>query len=72
MPRAVGKSVLRNRIRRRLREIFRTHRESIKGGWDIVLNPRRAVAEVPFTTLTREMLRLLQSAPEGKSPESSS
>lgn len=64
--------MLRNRIKRRLREIFRTHRESIEGGWDVVLNPRRGVAQAPFVTLRREILGLLQqakAAPKARLPE---
>src|SRR5579883_3030510 len=38
-PRALGKAVVRNRIRRRLREVFRLNQAAIPPGWDIVLNP---------------------------------
>jgi ribonuclease P protein component len=60
-PIAVGNAVVRNRVRRRLREVFRLHRATIPGGWDIVLNPRPAVATMPFSQLVEQMLRLFPS-----------
>jgi len=58
VPARLGSAVLRNRMKRRLREAFRLNRSAIPGGWDVVLNPREAVAEVPFPALVRELLRL--------------
>jgi ribonuclease P protein component len=63
VPRALGKSVLRNRVKRRLREVFRVNRRALPGGWDIVLNPGQQVAEVPFPRLEEEILRLLPHVP---------
>ena len=63
VPRAVGKSVLRNRVKRRLREVFRVNLPTLPGGWDIVLNPGERVAAVPFPRLEEEILRLLPHAP---------
>lgn len=57
---ALGGAVVRNRMRRRLREIVRVHREEIPAGWDIVIHPKRSVAKAPFAALTAEFLRLLQ------------
>jgi ribonuclease P protein component len=62
-PRALGKAVVRNRIRRRLREVFRLNQAAIPPGWDIVLNPRPAVADLPFQVLVREILRLFPKEP---------
>jgi ribonuclease P protein component len=59
---ALGGAVVRNRIRRRLREIVRCHRMEIPAGWDIVIHPKSAVAKAPFAVLTADLLRLLQSA----------
>ena len=58
---ALGGAVVRNRIRRRLREIVRCHRGEIPVGWDMVIHPKSAVAKAPFAALTSDLLRLLQS-----------
>jgi ribonuclease P protein component len=41
LPRAFGKSVKRNRAKRRLREILRLRFSEIAPKWDLVINPRR-------------------------------
>ncbi len=64
---ALGGAVVRNRMRRRMREIVRCHRQEIPAGWDIVIHPKSAMARAPFATLTADLLRLLQSGgPNGK------
>ncbi len=62
-PTRLGSAVLRNRIKRRLREVFRLNRGAIPAGWDIVWNPREAVAEVSFPALVREFLRMFPGEP---------
>jgi ribonuclease P protein component len=58
---ALGGAVVRNRIRRRIREILRCNRTEIPSGWDIVIHPRRSVEKAPFATLRTELVRLLRS-----------
>ena len=59
---ALGGAVVRNRLKRRIREILRLHRQEIATGWDIVIHPRRSVATAPFAPIERELLDLLASA----------
>jgi ribonuclease P protein component len=66
-PRRLGTAVVRNRIKRRIREIFRLHRRELPEGWDIVLNPRPSAATVAYPALERELLRLFPSKPPGAS-----
>ena len=58
----LGGAVVRNRIRRRLREMVRCHRLEIPLGWDIVIHPKSSVARTAFAVLTADLLRLLRSA----------
>ena len=58
---AVGNAVVRNRIRRRIREILRRNSSEIPSGWDLVIHPRRSVAQAAFAPLEAELLGLLRN-----------
>jgi ribonuclease P protein component len=58
---ALGGAVVRNRMRRRMREIVRCHRQEIPAGWDIVIHPKSKVEKAPFVLLTRELLGLMKN-----------
>ena len=60
VPRAIGGAVLRNRIKRRLREAFRMHRAEFGSQWDIVLNPRRAALAAPFAEIERAFQKVIE------------
>jgi ribonuclease P protein component len=57
-PRALGKAVVRNRIKRRTREAVRRQLFRLEPQWEIVFNPRRSVLEAPMEDLAREIERL--------------
>jgi ribonuclease P protein component len=57
----LGGAVVRNRIRRRIREILRQNLLEISPGWDIVIHPRSAVARMQFSSLKAELMGLLRS-----------
>lgn len=59
VPRALGKAVIRNRVKRRMREALRQDWAEMQPGWDVVINPRKAVLEAPFVEIQREVKRLI-------------
>jgi ribonuclease P protein component len=58
-PRALGNAVLRNRIKRRMREAVRVHLSQLEADWAIVFNPRRAALDASFDDLSSEVSRVL-------------
>src|ERR1700760_1138046 len=63
----MGKAVDRNRIKRRMREAVRKNLPSLRTPVDVVLHPRRAVIDLEFASLEREVanvFRAIQSAAE--------
>ena len=58
----LGHAVVRNRTRRRLREVYRLNEEKFSPGWDIVVVARSGAVEAPFAALTRSYLHLAKKA----------
>ncbi|MFL6539515.1 MAG: ribonuclease P protein component [Chthoniobacterales bacterium] len=54
----IGSAVVRNRVRRRLREIVRKHQHAIRGGIWLVVVARPAAARASYPALEDEWLRL--------------
>jgi len=59
-PRAVGKSVVRNRLKRRMREAVRRHLPNFPQRCSFVFNPRRTVLDAPFEELCSEIGRIAE------------
>lgn len=65
VPKALGKAVDRNRIKRRLRVAVRKNLALLSAPLDVILHPRRVVMEMEFAELEREVgviLRAVQAA----------
>ena len=54
----LGHAVVRNRVRRRIREAYRLHEEAFKPGFDLVIVARSRCIEAPFARLERALLTL--------------
>ena len=52
----LGHAVVRNRIRRRLREAVRLNASRLKPGWDVVLVARSRALDAPFDRLQAAFL----------------
>jgi ribonuclease P protein component len=58
----VGGAVVRNRVKRRLREAARHKVMSLAAGWDIVITARPAAAQASYAELDAELHELLTRA----------
>ena len=66
----LGHAVVRNRVRRRLREVYRLNESRFQPGWDIVVVARSRCGSATFRDLTTAYLALAKKAgillPEGE------
>ena len=58
----LGKAHVRNRVRRRFREVYRLNEEKFQPGWDIVVVARSRCITAGFEKLTSAYLSLAQKA----------
>ena len=58
----LGHAVVRNRVRRRLREVYRLNEERFTPGWDIVVVARSRCISADFGKLTQAYLSLAEKA----------
>ena len=57
----LGHAVVRNRVRRRLREIYRLHEGELERGYDVVVVARHRAGEADYHRLERDLMRAFAS-----------
>ena len=71
----LGHAVVRNRVRRRLREIYRLHEAEFRPGYDLVVVARGRAVNASYAKLERSMLSLASQlgvrSEKGDHPETS-
>ncbi|MBI1298250.1 ribonuclease P protein component [bacterium] len=60
--RRIGKAVVRNRIKRRIREAVRLRMGQIQSGWDVVFIARNPIRDADFHQIDAACARLLRRA----------
>ena len=58
----LGKAHVRNRTRRRIREVYRLNEAKFRPGWDIVVVARTKAVDAEFSQLTKSFLALAKKA----------
>ncbi|NLY77125.1 MAG: ribonuclease P protein component [Tissierellia bacterium] len=58
----IGNSVVRNKIRRRIKEIVRQNFISVKEGYDIILVPKKNVVDINFQELESAVFHIFKLA----------
>ena len=69
--RKIGRAVVRNRIKRRLREIFRTNKQAVFPHCDLVVNAKRSAARARNQQIQEDILKGIirwkrKAAPPGR------
>ena len=55
----IGCAVKRNRVRRRLRELYRLHKEELLPGYDLIVVARVRAVDMPYAKLEKQYLHCL-------------
>jgi ribonuclease P protein component len=58
----IGKAVVRNKIRRRLKEILRKNNNNIKNGYDLVFIARTNINKSKYCEIEDDTIKLLKKA----------
>ncbi len=62
---SLGNSVMRNRLRRRLRAVYRLHKDRLPPGWDFALLAKREALKAEWEVLCRDETETIARAVGG-------
>lgn len=58
----IGNAVTRNKIRRRMKEIYRSNFHNIKDGYDLIFIAKRSIVDISFEELEGSMIHIMSIA----------
>ena len=58
----IGNAVMRNKIRRRMKEIIRLNFHKIESGYDIIIIPKRNIVDLSYQDLESSMIHIMSLA----------
>ena len=56
----IGNAVVRNKIKRRIREIYRLNMYRIKDGYDLIFIPKKNVVDISYKELESALIHILK------------
>ena len=56
----IGNSVVRNKVRRRMKEIYRLKFNNIKEGYDLIFIPKKNIVDISYKELESAMLHIMK------------
>ena len=59
----VGNAVVRNRIKRRFRALFRTNKSLLQGSFDLVIITDRRIGNTPWSEVQKEFIKAITVLP---------
>jgi len=59
----IGNAVVRNRIKRRFRALFRTNKSMLQGSFDLVIITQKSIGSIPWSEVQKEFIKTIKFLP---------